>query len=195
MRNPQCPLTDRHLQEHAISLPQKRLRFAPYGRLCPPGVRLGLLLYAAAGHVSRSHVCAVLRGAPSDETARQALLANLPDQDELTRRLNLALGDTRRGRGWRRRSPRGWPVAVDITPIPYYGSPDTPHIYRSKARQGTPRFFAYITAYLMIEGQRFTLARDTIARGDDLAQVLKRLRRRVSRMGVRIRYSLLDRGF
>ena len=49
------------------------------------------LLAAAARITSLSDTCQRLRDAPSDETARQALLATLPDYATLQRQLNAAL--------------------------------------------------------------------------------------------------------
>src|SRR5687768_8479373 len=50
-----------------------------------------LLLAAAARITSLSDACQRLRDAPSDETARKALLATLPDYAALQRQLNAAL--------------------------------------------------------------------------------------------------------
>ena len=51
-------------------------------------------------------------------------------------------------------------LGVDLTLLPYYGqhSLESREIYRSQAKRGTNSFFAYATAYLVLQGQRFTLA-------------------------------------
>src|SRR3954466_8574037 len=72
-----------HLQAH--------LQFQDYKRKTSARALWSLLLAAAARITSLSDACGRLRDAPSDETARKALLATLPDYAELQRRLNAAL--------------------------------------------------------------------------------------------------------
>src|SRR6476620_8944145 len=72
-----------HLQAH--------LQFKDYKRKASAQVLWSLLLAAAARITSLSDACGRLRDAPSDETARKALLATLPDYAVLQRQLNAAL--------------------------------------------------------------------------------------------------------
>src|SRR6201746_318144 len=72
-----------HLQTH--------LQFKDYKRKTSAQVLWSLLLAAAARIPSLSDACQRLRDAPSDETARKALLATLPDYATLQRQLNAAL--------------------------------------------------------------------------------------------------------
>src|SRR3982750_746495 len=72
-----------HLQAH--------LQFKDYKRKTSAAVLWSLLLAAAARITSLSDACGRLRDAPSDETARKALLATLPNYAALQRRLNAAL--------------------------------------------------------------------------------------------------------
>src|SRR4051794_31045783 len=76
-----------------------------------------LLLAAAARITSLSDACGRLRDAPSDETARRALLATLPDYAALQRRLNAALAG-HLPKALRKRRQR---LAIDLTLIPYHG--------------------------------------------------------------------------
>jgi putative transposase len=134
-----------------------------------------------------------LRDAPSDEAARLALIATLPDFAELLRRLDAALaGDL--PRRVRRRPQR---LAADLVLIPYHGRPlaDPDEIYRSQAKSGTSHFHAYATLYVIHRGCRFTVALTTVAGGEPLEEVLKRLLRQAAAVGVRCRLLLLDRGF
>src|SRR5260370_22918863 len=96
--------------------------------------------------------------------------------------------------GLRRRRQR---LAIDLTLVPYHGLPfaSSAFVYRSKARDGTSHFHAYATAYLLVRSQRFTLALTPVAKGEHLEEVLKRLKRRCGRLGIRPRLLLLDRGF
>src|SRR5438067_8691384 len=87
--------------------------------------------------------------APSPETVRKALIANLPDPGRLERRLNDALrAGTPARLGGRHR------VAIDLTLLPYHGRPehDEDELYRGQVKSGTTHFHAYATAYLVRRG-------------------------------------------
>jgi hypothetical protein len=152
-----------------------------------------LLLYAAARITSISDACKTLRDAPSDEAARLALIATMPDFAELHHRLNAALaGDLPRTL---RRNPQR--LAADLVLIPYHGQPlrDPDEIYRSAAKSGTTHFHAYATLYVVRNGYRFTVALTAVSRGEPLEGVLKRLLQQAAQVGIRCRLLLLDRGF
>src|SRR3954471_12254658 len=93
------------------------LKFRDYKRKTSAPVLWSLLLAAAARITSLSDACGRLHDAPSDETARKALLATLPDYAELRRRLNAALAG-HLPKGLRRHHQR---LAIDLTLIPYHG--------------------------------------------------------------------------
>src|SRR3954467_14016585 len=100
-----------HLQAH--------LKFKDYKRKTSAPVLWSLLLAAAARITSLSDACQRLRDAPSDETARKALLATLPDFATLQRQLNDALAG-HLPKMLRKRPQR---LAIDLTLIPYHGQP------------------------------------------------------------------------
>src|SRR5512133_454087 len=145
-----------HLQAH--------LQFRDYKRKTTANVLWSLLLAAAARITSLSDACQRLGDAPSDETARQALLATLPDYAELQRRLNAALAG-HLPKALRRRPQR---LAIDLTLIPYHGQPsrDLHEIYRGQAKDGTSHFHAYATAYVVRHGQRYTAALTGVRKGE-----------------------------
>jgi hypothetical protein len=152
-----------------------------------------ILAFAAQRLSSISDACARLSRAPDGDTVLGLLTRLLPDPDRLERRLQTALTkdlprSVRRGR---------WPVAIDITLIPYHGQPfrDPAEIFRGQPNSGTTHFHAYATAYLVRHGQRFTLALAWIRYGTTSAEVVCELLRRVRAAGVQIRVVLLDRGF
>jgi hypothetical protein len=91
MRPPQYTLTPNHVHQHATALLQSHLKLSDHGPKCRAGLLLTLLFYAAARITSLSDACKRLRDGPSDEAARLALLATLPDFAETQRRLNRAL--------------------------------------------------------------------------------------------------------
>src|SRR5262245_20889466 len=184
-RNKAHRLAAEHLQAH--------LKFKDYKRKTSAHVLWSLLLAAAARITSLSDTCQRLRDAPSDETARKALLATLPDYAELQRRLNAALAG-HLPKALRRRLQR---LAIDLTLIPYHGQPfrDLEEIYRSQAKSGTSHFHAYATAYVVRHGQRYTVALTGVHKGEPLKDVIQRLLRQAARVGLRHRQLLLDRGF
>ena len=154
---------------------------------------LAALLAAAARLTSLFAAARRLLGLPSGETIRQALLAAPPGRAELERRLNRALAADLPGCLARAAQP----LAIDLTPRPYHGRyhTDPAEVYRGKAKGGTSHFHAYATAYVTCHGRRFTLALTWVTRGEPLEEVVRRLLLRVGRIGIRVRYLLLDRGF
>jgi hypothetical protein len=181
------------VQQHAAELLRSCLRLKDYGPSCTAQVLLHVLFTACSRLCSLSAACWLLATAPSRETIRRAALQALRAKDDLLRRLNraLAFGVPR---GLLRRPQQ---VAIDLVLIPYHGLPfDTElEVYRSQARSGTSHFHAYATAYVNYRGQRYTLALTSVERGEKMPEVLKRLFRRLSALGVTTRLVLLDRGF
>jgi len=193
MRPRNSTLTAQQVHRCAAIVLQNHLKLTDYGTKCRAGLLITLLFYAAARITSLSNACKSLLGAPSDETARLALIATLPDFAELQRRLNAALaGNLPRAL---RRSPQR--LAADLVLIPYHGQPkhDPDEIYRSQAKSGTSHFHAYATLYVVRNGYRFTIALTAVGRGESLEAPLKRLLQQAAQVGVRCRLLLLDRGF
>jgi Transposase DDE domain len=178
-------LAAQHLQAH--------LEFQDAKRKVTAHVLWAVLLAAAARITSLSDACQRLRKAPSDEAARKALLATLPDYAVLQRRLNAALA----GHLPKALRKRPQSLAIDLTLIPYHGQPfrDPAEVYRSQARDGTSHFHAYATAYVVRKGQRYTVALTGVAKGESLKEVVQRLLRQAASVGIRSRLLLLDRGF
>jgi hypothetical protein len=154
---------------------------------------LTVLCYAAARLGSVSAACKALKAAPTYTAVHKALLATLPDLQELQRRLNHAL-QTRLPKALYRKPQ---PIAIDLYLNPYHGTylNDPDEVYRSQPKDGTTHFHAYATAYVIRKGCRFTLALAYVRQGEALEQVIQRLLRQVTSVGVRVRYLLLDRGF
>lgn len=175
----------RHLQQHVPLADYKRKVTAP---------TLWAVLIVAAAEVTSLHAaCGRLDGLASEETIRKALYASLPEFAELQRQLNAALAG-RLPRALRRRRQR---LAIDLTLIPYHGEPfrEEAEVYRSLAKDGTSHFHAYATAYVILKGQRFTVALTAVAKGEPLKGVVQRLLEQARAVGVVPRLLLLDRGF
>src|SRR5918997_3018811 len=182
-----------HVHRAAAEHLQAHLQLKDYKRKAPAPVLWSLLLAAAARITSLSDACQRLDDAPSDETARKALLATLPDYAVLQRQLNAALA----GHLPEALRQRLQDLAIDLTLIPYHGKPfgDPAEVYRAQAKDGTSHFHAYATAYVVRRGQRYTVALAGVAKGESLKDVVQRLLRQAAGVGVRPRLLLLDRGF
>ena len=174
----------RHLQQHVPLRDYKRKVSAP--------TLWAVLLVAAADVTSIHAACARLDGLASEETIRKALYASPPEFAELQRQLNDALA----GRLPRTLGRRAQRLAIDLTLIPYHGEPfrDPAEVYRGLAKDGTSHFHAYATAYVVLKGQRFTVALTTVAKGEPLKEVVQRLLKQARSVGIRPRLLLLDRG-
>src|SRR3954452_10135546 len=193
MRPNHHTLDRRQVHRAAAAHLQAHLQFKDYKRKTSAHVLWSLLLAAAARITSLSDACQRLLDGPSDETARKALLATLPDYATLQRQLNLALAG-HLPKGLRKRLQD---LAIDLTLIPYHGQPfsDLDEIYRGQARDGTSHFHAYATAYVIRQGQRYTVALTGVTKGESLKDVVQRLLGQAASVGIRPRLLLLDRGF
>lgn len=174
-----------HLRQH--------VPLGDYKRKVTASTLWAVLLVAAADVTSLHAACGRLDGLASEETIRKALYAGLPEFAELQRQLNAALAG-RLPRALRRRRQR---LAIDLTLIPYHGEPfhDPAEVYRGLAKDGTSHFHAYATAYVLLKGQRFTVALTAVAKGEPLKGVVQRLLKQTRSVGVKPRLLLLDRGF
>ncbi len=193
MRHFQFTLHREAVYDHFAQLLLAHLRLQSYGRKCAADCLIRILAAAAAQCRSIHGTCAGLHSAPSDETVRQALAANLPELEELQRRLNRALAADL-PKTLRRHRQR---LAIDLVLIPYHGQPqdDPDELVRSQAKHGTTHFHGYATAYVLRKGRRFTLALTVVHRGEPLRDVVRRLLRQTAQVGVRPKLLLLDRGF
>jgi hypothetical protein len=193
MRRSHSTLTPAAVHRLAVGRLQPHLRLPDHGPKCTARVVLSLVLWAAARAASLAAACAALCRAPSDQAARDALFATLPALAELRRRLNRALAGGLPGALTRR--PRA--VAIDLTLIPYYGSPQAApgELYRGQRRAGTRDFHAYATADVLGRGGRWTVALLPVSHADPWDRVVREVLRQVRRAGVRPAYVLLDRGF
>ncbi|HMB05681.1 MAG TPA: peptide synthetase [Isosphaeraceae bacterium] len=184
-RNQVHRLATEHLQAH--------LKFKDYKKKTSAQFLWSLLLAAAARIPSLSDACQRLDEAPSDETARQALMATLPNSATLQRQFNATLAG-HLPTVLRTRLQR---LAIDLTLIPYPGKPlrDPEEIDRGQAQDGTSHFHASATADVVRHGPRYTVALTGVKKSEPLKAVVQRLLRQAARVGVRPRLLLLDRGF
>ena len=193
MRPPHRILDRKKVHRLAAEHLQAHLKFKDSKRKTSAQVLWSLLLAAAARITSLSDACGRLDDAPSDATARKALLATLPDSATRQRQLNAALAG-HLPKALRKQLQR---LAIDLTLIPYHGQPfhDLNQIYRGQAKDGTSHFHAYATAYVVRHGQRSTVALTGVNKGEPLKEVVQRLLRHAASVGVRSRLLRRDRGF
>ena len=188
----QYTLRPAHVHRLATDRLVEHLALTDYKRTCPARTLLTVVFAACARLTSLFAAARGLPRAPSPETARKALLANLPERGSLEARLNDALRATtpiRRGRRQR--------LAIDLTLIPYHGTHHTAEneLYRGQVKGGTTHFHAHATAYLIRHGQRVSVALSYVRQGEAPAEVVKRLLGVARAAGVRPGLVLLDRGF
>ena len=193
MRPHHRTLNRQHVHRSATRHLQKHIPLRDYKRKVSAQTLWAVLLVAAAGVTSIHATCGHLDDLASEETIRKALYASLPEFAELQRQLNHALAG-RLPKALRRRRQR---LAIDLTLIPYHGEHyhDPNEVYRGQAKDGTSHFHAYATAYVVLKGQRFTVALTAVAKGEPLKDVVQRLLKQARSVGVKPRLLLLDRGF
>jgi putative transposase len=89
-------------------------------------------------------------------------------------------------------------VAMDIHQIPYCGGPheNKDEIMRGKPKDGTTKFHAMATAYIVGKGgKRFTMAVTFVFRGTSMRRIVQDLLELLHKCGVKVRRLLLDKGF
>jgi putative transposase len=193
MRPHHRTLNRQQVHQSAIRHLQNFVPLRDYKRTVTARTLWAVLLVAATGVTSIHAACERLADLASEETVRKALIASMPEFAELQRQLNRALAG-RLPRALRRRSQR---LAIDLTLIPYHGEPfrDEHEVYRGQAKAGTSHFHAYATAYVVLKGQRFTVALTAVTKGEAMKDVVQRLLKQARSVGVKTRLVLLDRGF
>jgi hypothetical protein len=129
----------------------------------------------------------------SHETARQAVLANLPELDALTRGLVDALHSVPCFRARDRR--RRWTVAIDTHYDPFYGKRATPHTVGGQKKQGTKYFFGYASLMLIHKRHRYTLGLIAMTESLKPHQIVNSLLEQLRCRGLQVGGVVLDSGF
>jgi hypothetical protein len=149
-----------------------------------------LLLMAATGASLFATVRRFFRF--SHETARQAVMANLPTRDVLTAGLLQALHRVMLLSRHDRR--RRWTLAIDTHNVPYYGRP-VPNLIGGPKKQGTKRFFGYATAVLLHRQRRDTVALTPLLARQMPHEVVRILLDQVAESGLKIQGVTMDSAF
>jgi putative transposase len=152
-----------------------------------------VLLAAASQDTSIDNICHSSEQSPDANTVRHRVKAAYelrPVEQRLNQAMEAKLPTALLKRGQR--------VAIDLVLNPYYGKEtekNAAELTHGERRDGTTRFHAYATAYVIVHGQRFTLAITFVWADDRVIDVLKRLWKRLRQMGIKTKLLLLDRQF
>jgi hypothetical protein len=187
-------LSDREVQSLAETWLNDALQFKDHGWKCTASVVWKIVLLAAARTISLFAACRDLARAPSDQSVRDALRANLPQRPAtLERWMQPALC----GKLPARLASRARCIAIDLHLTPYHGQAyrNANELYHSHPKSGTTKFHAYATACVLEQGFRYTLAITYVRANEPLIQVLGRLLDRVAALGITLKNVLLDRQF
>jgi len=85
-------------------------------------------------------------------------------------------------------------IAYDVHKIPYYGNKNDLYVTEGKPERGTSHFYQFLTASIVMHGQRFTLDAIPIHKLDNIHELIDESLKRVKEK-VRINRTYLDRGF
>lgn len=188
-------LTNQEVQDAAQAGLAEHLALNAAGYHCSSDDLYRVLIGASVQRTTIEAACAEWVDAPVGNTVRgylkeQVRVADLP---EMERCLNRALVADLPLRLWHK--PRV--MAMDMHDRPYYGktSQEQGLWVRSRAKQGTTRFYRIATAYVVLKGLRFTLAVHFVAPEDTTVSVAQRLLDYIVALALPCQYWLLDRGF
>lgn len=156
---------------------------------------LYVLAYANVHRLSIESACLELQNAPSGNRVREVLAESLPDRTGLQRRLNCIFRQQLHPSVWK--CKRDFNVAIDLTLIPYHGQPyeDQKEIVRSAPKSGTTHFHGYATVSIVRDNRRYVVALRFIEYGEEMADIVRWLLKRLKSLHFRIRRVFLDKGF
>jgi len=185
-------LTDEATLEVAVDCLLEHLPIEMEGGYSPEDL-FEILLRAASRGDSIEHTVKQLEGVPSGNGVRYHL-DKLSDMATVEYQLNAALQSRIPPKIAKKRHR----LAIDLHLIPDYGNAseaEAPYIYRSQAKSGTTRFFAYATIYVICRNQRVTLGIHAVHRQETLVATVTTLLAMLHRLRVRVKRLYLDRGF
>jgi putative transposase len=195
MANDTLKLTDREVLEYARTGLHEHLPLKAEGYKCSTEDLLNVLLGIGVSRGTVESVCTDLVETPNPETIRQYMNKQLTVErlPELERCLNGALAAEIPLRVWRHTRD----IAIDFHDQSYYGkaSQEEGLWVRGRAKDGTTRFYRVVTAYVILNGLRVTLAVHFVLPGEDTVTVLDILLHRVEDLDIPMHRLFLDKGF
>jgi len=153
------------------------------------------LAYANVHCLSIETACQELQGAPSGNRLREVLVEALPDRAGTQRWLNNIFHQQLHPSLLK--GKRGYNTAIDLTLIPYHGQPyeNEKEIVRGAPKSGTTHFHGYATVSIVRDNRRYVVALRFIEYGEEMADVVRWLLKRLKALKIRIRRVFLDKGF
>jgi putative transposase len=153
------------------------------------------LAYANAHRLSIASACQELQAAPSGNRLREVLVEALPDRAGLQDALNEMFRQQLHPSMWK--CKRGHNIAIDLTLIPYHGQPykDQKEIVRGAPKSGTTHFHGYATVSIVRDHRRYVVALRFIEYGEEMADIVRWLIKRVKSLKIGLRRVFLDKGF
>lgn len=156
---------------------------------------IDVLAYANLHRLSIESTCQELEEAPSGNRLREVLAEALPDRTDLQRALNRMFHRQLHPSVWN--CKRDFNIAIDLTLIPYHGQPyeDKKEIVRGMPKSGTTHFHSYATVSIVRDDRRYVVALRFIEYGEEMADIVRWLIKRLKALKFRIRRVFLDKGF
>jgi len=195
MTNHTLTLTNQEVLDTAEAGLAEHLKLKAAGYQCSSSDLYRVLIGASVQRTTIEAACADWVAAPVGNTVRGYLHEQVCAEDlpELEARLNQALVSDLPPRLWRKARV----LAMDMHDRPYYGktSQEEGLWVRSRAKQGTTRFYRIATAYVVLKGLRFTLGVHFVAPEDTTVTVVQCLLDHVADLALPCQYWVLDRGF
>lgn len=179
-------------QARVVGLMLGNLPLADYGRVVTRQLLARVLVWMSVARGTVADAPRRVGIGVCDETLRQALIASLPEVQQLPRLLKASLAAWL-PRARRARKQRGFDVAIDLHHQPYYGKWQ-PGLFRGPAKLGTKFFWSIATAAIVHRGERLTLAIVPVS-SHRMDEVLVALWPQLRKLGLKVRRLLLDRGF
>ncbi len=153
------------------------------------------LAYANVHRLSIASACQELQDAPSGNRLREVLVEALPDRADLQCALNEMFHQQLHPSLLK--GKRDYNFAIDLTLIPYHGQPyqDKKEIVRGAPKSGTTHFHGYATVSIVRDNRRYVVALRFIEYGEEMADIVRWLIKRLKTLKFRIRRVFLDKGF
>jgi len=156
---------------------------------------LYVMAYANVHRLSIESACQELQMAPSGNRLREVLAQSLPDRTGLQNQLNRIFCQQLHPGVWK--CKRDFNIAIDLTLIPYHGQPyeDKKEIVRSAPKSGTTHFHGYATVSIVRDNRRYVVALRFVEYGEEMADIVRWLLKRLKSLKFHIRRVFLDKGF
>lgn len=192
---PQESLTAQEIREEVQAVAKEHLPLQASGYISTSAMLYDVLMKAATENISIDASCRDLEGSASGNTIRELLNEQLTDKE--LRKHEKEINEALAARLPAQIQTGKLHAAIDEHDEPFYGKTEKVRekTRRSKAKQGTTRFFRIITAYVIYRQMRLTLAVAFVLPEDDTCDVVQQLHQRLLAMGLNIEVLYLDRGF